>query len=316
MNKLNVTLFFPMILAGALAACGGATESSSEVKLETDDSETAETHRLVDVSKPIEDFVNGIVSGVRETVNPGDAPWTDAMKEQLLRDVQRLTSGPRKGTGVGFTWATIGFEISVLTQIEAHLMETLATDRHEIKYTKFKDSIYRDNPVGLFSWHVPSHITSGIADHSIAPAIRVGGKLIGIDKLGHFFEQGYWYFDATRTRLLEGATERREFGAYMEGDPDLSRSLHEKYEGIYRRYCPPCTRLGGFGYYGSKATGVISYADMDANEAGHTFYEKLWDDPAAHEFRFADFSLDSWNEQINKSRLIPGITITGPAGDR
>lgn len=316
MNKLNVTLFFPMILAFALAACGGATESSSEVKLETDDSETEQTRRLVDVSKPIEDFVNGIVAGVRAAVNPGDAPWTDAMKEQLLRDVQRLSSGPRRGTGVGFTWATIGFEISVLTQIEAHLMETLAAERHEIKYTKFKDSIYRDNPVGLTSWHVPSHVTSAVADHSIAPAIRVGEALIGIDKLGHFFEQGYWYFDATRRGLVGGATERREFGAYMEGDPDLSRSLHKKYEGLYRRYCPPCTRLGGFGYYGAKSTGVISYADMEANEAGHGFYERLWDDPAGFELRLSDVPLDLWNEQINKSKLIPGITITPTADDR
>ena len=154
------------------------------------------------------------------------------------------------------------------------------------------------------------------ADHSIAPVVRIGSDLVGIDKFAHFLEQGYWYFDATHQGLLQDAAERREFGLYMEGDPDLDKTLHSKYRAIYSRYCPACTKLGGFGYYGSKSTGVVSYADTNANESGYEFYQQLWANPAGYELRLADYATGTWNEQNNPSKFVSGVTTTLPAGKK
>lgn len=306
------TILASSLVLGCVRQVAHQSGDASDIKLETDDSESEATANLIDISDFLNKHINSIIQSARVKINPNRAAWTQSMKEELLREVQLRFSGPRKGSGVGVHWGNLGFEISVLTEIEAYLIETLVEEKHEIKFTKFKDSIYRDNPVGLLSWHVPSHMSDTTANHSIAPVVRVGSSLVGIDKFAHFLEQGYWYFDATRLGLLADATERREWGLFMEGDPDLDIDLHTKYKAIYGRYCPPCTRLGGFGYYGAKSTGVISYADIDVNEAGYRFYERLWADPAGYIFRLADYMSDRWNEQDNPSKFVAGVVVSPP----
>lgn len=295
-------------LGGFLFACRHSPkpqEDNYDVKLETDDSESQTTAQLVDVARPIEDYINGIIDRVRRDLNPKQEAWTDELKQQLLSEVQRLSSGPRKGSGIGVG----GMEISVLTEIEAYLMEKLSPERHQIKFTKYKDSIYGTNPVGILSWKVPSQMSTATADHSIAPTVRIADVLVGIDKFAHFLEQGYWYFDATRRQELMNASERREFGMFMEGDPDLPETSFKKYKQVFAYYCSGCVRLGGFGYYGAKSTGVISNADNEANESGFEFYQALWDEPGTHRLRFADFDVRKWNEQFTKSKFIPGFKV-------
>jgi hypothetical protein len=58
----------------------------------------------------------------------------------------------------------------------------------------------------------------------------------------------------------------------MEGDPDLDPALHQKYGPIFKQWCGRCA---SFGYYGTASTGVISYADINANEQGSEFYRQL-----------------------------------------
>lgn len=295
-------------ISGAFIGCrhqAKPQDESSDVKLETDDRESAGTAQLLDVSRLVEDYVNGIIDQVRQQLNPNKEPWTDELKAEFLSEVQRLSSGPRKGTGIGVQ----GLEISVLTEIEAYLMETLSADQDQIKFTKYKDSIYGDNPVGLFSWKVPSQMSTATADHSMAPVVRIGSVLVGIDKFAHFLEQGYWYFDATRRKALNSSKERLEFGMFMEGDSDLPESSFKKYRQVFGNYCSACVRLGGFGYYGSKSTGVISYADIEANESGFEFYQALWAAPATHRLKFVDFEVKKWNEQYSKSKFIPGFKV-------
>lgn len=302
-----------VIVASAAISCRHSG-SSSDVKLETDDSEGPLSKQLEDISGKVDDYINDIIKRARATVNPQNQAWTDAGKAALMLEVQRLSSGPRRGSGVGVHVGGMNLEVSVYTEIEAHFIAALKPELHEIKFTLFKNSIYRNNPVGLSSWRIPSLISTTTADHSIAPAVRIGEVIVGIDKFGHFFEQGYWNFDATRTGLLLDRDERFAFGQYMEGDPDLAKELHPRYRDLYTRYCAGCTRLGGgFGYYGAASTGIISFADIEVNESGASFYERLWADPDGYHFSFKDFVTWRWNEQVNKSKFVSGFKVAPPA---
>jgi hypothetical protein len=126
-----------------------------------------------------------------------------------------------------------------------------------------------------------------------APVIRIGPLVIGIDKLGHFLGQGWFYhreYEALRARD-PGATEPallarvREYGHVLE-----------------------------VGYQGLAGTGVYSYADLAANWQGFRFYRSLWDGPSpylaisgghyrvARAFHILDYATDAWDEVGNPSR--------------
>jgi hypothetical protein len=164
----------------------------------------------------------------------------------------------------------------------------------------FDQSRYKDNPVGLYSGRVPSHKLRSLADFTVGPVIKLHQTLVGVDKLSHFFEQGFWYFDAQLN-----PAERRAFGQYMEGDQALAKEEHPKYASIFKRYCRACNK---FGYYGSEASGVISFADMEANESGFAFYKKLKQDPLGYRFRVNDYPYTKWNEVNTPSQFAHDVT--------
>jgi hypothetical protein len=100
-----------------------------------------------------------------------------------------------------------------------------------------KTSIYRD--FGLLE--TP---TLGIGQRG-SPVIRMGGFVIGSDKLGHFFAEGYDYFK--RVYLHDAAIDRAlRYGEFTE-------------------------RL----FFGGTMTGVYSYADLVANFNGMRFWAHL-----------------------------------------
>ncbi|MBF0442873.1 MAG: hypothetical protein HQK54_13285 [Oligoflexales bacterium] len=158
-------------------------------KLETDDRSLPRTKNLVDVSSILERMINEKIERVREKSNLKDGA-DEIEVDAFIAEVSRAFTKPREGTGFG-----IGkYQISPLDEIEASIVETLKSEKNEMLSLKFNDSKYKDNPVGILSGKVPSHKTQIFADHSIAPLIRIGDVLIGVDKIGHFFSQGYWYF--------------------------------------------------------------------------------------------------------------------------
>ena len=171
--------------------------STSDVMLETDDRNTAETAELLDMSPIIERHVNDVIDQIRQEKSPTKGEWTPEAKADFLEEVSKRLAGPRRGSGVGAGAGPLRVEISVLTEIEAWLMETLDPSNHQIAYVPFEKSIYGANPVGIFKAKVPAHTTAATADHSVAPVIRLKNVIVGIDKLAHFLEQGYWYYDAT-----------------------------------------------------------------------------------------------------------------------
>ncbi len=98
-----------------------------------------------------------------------------------------------------------------------------------------RESIY--HAFGIFE--APS---MGGDEGRLAALVNIDGTLVGADKLGHFFSQGYSYFDK----------------AYLSGD-GLDAAFD--YGDLTERT-----------YYGALFTGVYSYADLTANFDGMRFW--------------------------------------------
>ena len=305
--RLCLLALAPILATSCLTRKSAVTDA--DIMLETDDRATGETAKLIDVEDIINAHINNVLDEMRAEKGSKDGIWTSAAKSAFLKDVAKKLSGPRKGSGVGVGSGSFRVEISVLTEIEAWLMENLSPERKEIVFVPFEKSLYGENPIGTFKAKVPSHSTIATANHSIAPVIKVHGVLIGIDKLAHFLEQGYWYYDATIRLETLSKKERWEFGAFMEGHPDVKKDLYTKYKRLFGHYCLNCIIAGGFGYYGSASTGVISNADLAANEDGYIFYQKLSQNIPDFKFALSDYDLKQWNEQTNKSLYIPGLVV-------
>ena len=130
----------------------------------------------------------------------------------------------------------------------------------------------------------------------LSPTIRLAGVLMGLDKISHFFGQGWQYFE--RNRVLA-----REQKALSEGDRfDLVRKfghdLEERHLGLMN-------------------DGVYSYGDMASNWQGFLFYQRLIGSGRnAHiirseggryalgtPFTFRDYVTDEFDEVLNPNRL-------------
>ena len=305
-------VIFICLLLSCLWACHSRPKANSQIKLETDDRSNAATEQLIDISPLIDAYFNTAIAAARLAVNPTGGDWTYQKVRALTKAVSERLATARAGSGVGITLRPIILEVAAYTEIEAHFIETLSESAHEMKVIKFKDSCYGKNPIGVSIGRFPNQFSQAAADHSIAPVIRIADSLLGIDKLGHFVEQGYWLYDAERQALLKGSTERWQFGQFMEGDPGLGSDLYSKYRQIFGSYCRTCVLLGGFGYYGSASTGVISHADMMANEGGSKFYTDLAEKPETYHFSIASFDYQAWNEQVTPNLYDPKLLVDRP----
>lgn len=156
-------------------------------------------------------------------------------------------------------------------------------------------------PVELF-WVAHRGIYGGDVDYDDmglawyiddAPVIRIGPLLVGLDKLGHFLGQGWFY--------------ARAYEALRSADP---RATEEELLGRVRAYGHELE----LGYQGLTGTGVYSYADLAANWQGFQFYRALWAGPrpfiiashggyrVARTFHILDYATDAWDEATNPSR--------------
>jgi hypothetical protein len=123
----------------------------------------------------------------------------------------------------------------------------------------------------------------------VDPVAKIHGICVGADKLGHFFDQGFDFFEAAA-----------KTGATAADVDNLGRSMET-------------------GAFGLGVTGVFSNADIEANRAGAEFYRKLEKNPATFHFRIRDHISAKWNEAANPSFYEPGLgnvvwsnLLTGP----
>jgi len=128
----------------------------------------------------------------------------------------------------------------------------------------------------------------------LAAVVNLGGSLVGADKLGHFFSQGYSYFEKAYLQG-KGLNAALDYGEWSERT-----------------------------YYGALLTGVYSYADLAANLNGMRFWinllkehpDPLGDDGRLpyvscfqghwiknRDFDWRDYVDPAWDEAINCSRF-------------
>jgi hypothetical protein len=132
--------------------------------------------------------------------------------------------------------------------------------------------------------------TLGMA-HVVGSSAKVAGICIGADKLGHFFGEGFLYFQITSPLVLGlPTTDAQSAGRALE-----------------------------IGIQGLGATGVYSNADQAANLAGMQFYKDLQADPTKYKFSVKKYITNQWNEQSNPSFYESGVggvvwgnLLTGP----
>ncbi len=128
-----------------------------------------------------------------------------------------------------------------------------------------------------------------------APIINLGGHLIGIDKIGHFFAEGHTYYQIYKSAIDSGMNERAAIKAVLKRGENLENGMQ-----------------------GLLTNGVYSFADLSANFAGLKFWKVLLDgdnpyikcvmgEDGIKEYKLVrpidmrDFVDDSWDEAINCS---------------
>jgi hypothetical protein len=174
-------------------------------------------------------------------------------------------------------------------------LENWADEEETLKKTvvPYSQSIYADAGI------MPSTDTSllfgtrsiGLALDGIVPSVVLNGHYVGVDKLGHFFDQGYAY-----------------------------------YEEIYLRHKDPVVTIENYGLEdedggnGMASNGIRSYGDMAANFQGYLFWRDVAAGPNAffscrdgkyertsRKFDWADYVSDAWDEAINCSEFSPSV---------
>jgi hypothetical protein len=85
-----------------------------------------------------------------------------------------------------------------------------------------------------------------------SPTVNVHGFYLGTDKIDHFFQQGYEYYDEVKHAQAAGA--------------DTAAAIAEAVAGGVK---------GEHTYYGTLVSGIYSNADLAANYAGMKFYLNL-----------------------------------------
>ena len=146
--------------------------------------------------------------------------------------------------------------------------------------------------------HVPSSIYRDpfrfyIPQFGLAPNIQVGGFYFGMDKLSHFAATGKHYFDTYMRTLRQGKSQHEAFTAAV------AYGLKEENT-----------------VYGYWASGVFSYADLEADYQGLRFYQALcqndleqspdgsWRLKSNPDIR--DYVNAHWDETFNPNYLLVG----------
>lgn len=287
--------------------------------LEADDGNRPEFKRLTDVTPVVEKHVNDSLRRVRRKLRITSDAISAQDREGFLRAVYAELGSNVRGSGV----STPKGSVARLTEIEVWLKSPNLKAGTQYVKLPFSTSRYRQTRIGRYAvvqrFTPPMFYSTSTANHGIAATIKCGSTYIGTDKFGHMFQQGYWYYLASRNRRIS----LRQFGYYLEGDQrffgkhqlvkprpgssarDLRRKnltiraarnrLVSPYVDFLKRM--PDYELSDFGLFGSFSTGIISFADMNANSIGYAFYSDLAKNPATFNFDVSKIDFKKLNER-------------------
>ncbi len=221
-----------MISSRLLASCALLAASSafvfSPVLAAEIDSVTTRRIPLDDSLAAINEIFNRRLSaGVMEA----NLRQTDVanLEPHEVCDEERLYSEIRKAIFDSLIprWGLRGYDL------DRQLREQLSATSYSLP---LNDSIYRD--IGYLEGF-------SLRLKELSDVVKVDGHLIGLDKLGHFFAEGWEYFEQTH-RKNATVEQAIQWGSRQEA--------------------------GKFGY---ATTGVYSYADLVANFNGWRFWNEI-----------------------------------------
>jgi len=211
----------------------------------------------------------------------------DARMNMLLDRLQlRLRESPPR---------TAADRSRLLSEVFQHrFLPALVTPYEQWVKTEAPVPLYRVRDKGIFG-HAVDYDDMRLAWYiELSPILRVGGVLMGIDKLGHFLAQGFQYYQHDQ------ALSRR---------PDAARYAALRTLGHVQE----------LGQLGIATGGVYSYADLAANWAGMAFFSSLFNaadiegqhharyfEPAGEgkwrrvrDFHWAEWVTPDWDEVLN-----------------
>ncbi|MEE4279689.1 MAG: hypothetical protein V2I82_14580 [Halieaceae bacterium] len=211
-------------------ACSVATTDAAEI-----DSVTTRRIPLDDSRAAINAIINARLRAGVDNANQRHADIAD-LESQEFCDEEHLYLQLRRAIFDSFLpgWGLGGYDL------DRQLREALTATSYSLM---LEDSIYRDiSYLEGFSLRLKE----------LSDVVRVDDHLLGVDKLGHFFAEGWEYFERTQQngRTLE---EAMRWGSRQEA-----------------------------GKYGYATTGIFSFADLVANFNGFRFWRAVLgedDDP-------------------------------------
>jgi hypothetical protein len=220
-----MTVKIPTLLSLFLAAAVPA--GAAEI-----DSLTGRQRELRDATGALDSRVNGYL---RRAVERANARGRGCNEELLYFEIRRAVASPFVG--------------HVLAE---ELGDAEGLDRSHVA---LDESIYRD--LGMFD-AISVHLKN------LSAVVEMDGNRIGLDKFGHFFAQGWKYFDRAYRNGSEGGDES---GGGDEHGIEAALAWGERTERTY---------------YGFYTTGIYSHADLAANFDGMRFWLRVLghgDDP-------------------------------------
>ena len=197
---------------------------------------------LPDIAPDIDTKVNSEISAAKSAAS------TPLVVADFLKDV----AGRVGGTFVG----------SIEKFIQGMATSKRTNPAQNLSKTKFAGV---ENVNRFYNLH-----TAGLAK-VVGPAANVKRICTGADKFGHFFEEGFLYFQISKAGGTASTVD--SFGNFLE-----------------------ISSKQGLG-----VTGVFSNADKAANLAGKQFYEDLEADPTKFKFNIGNYITKDWNEAANPS---------------
>ncbi|MBV1788096.1 hypothetical protein KQ940_08510 [Marinobacterium sp. D7] len=212
-------------LMSCLVTClYGVSVNAAEV-----DSYTGREVASVDVTSSLNALINDRLAQGVANANDRDASLLARLNGKPYCDETRLYDELRKALFQSHT-ASLGLKGF---NLDLQLRQALAGRSHAVPLER---SIYRDlGYLDAFS----------VNFKKLSELVRVKGRYVGLDKFGHFFAQGWQYFELTSSE---------------EGTLNQALNLGWKQEQ---------------GRYGYLTTGIFSYADLAANFNGWRFWNRV-----------------------------------------
>ncbi|KAF5429684.1 hypothetical protein C5S39_08605, partial [Candidatus Methanophagaceae archaeon] len=229
------------------------------------DTSNVDTNKLRPSNYALNKVVNKSLSVIRKML--GIWPGSKITRKQKLALINAISflGMPRGGSLRSSFKSAINFNAKYNKSfIEKYAKKNFPTKKPGGKYMGIISSEPWVRPLYGIAW--------GVGKTAVNPSVvikTIKQRLaIGTDKLGHFFGQGYEYFDIS---VIQGKGDKAAF----------------KYG--------KKTEMGKFGV---QSTGVYSNADLEANKSGLMFYKDLFNNPLM-KFDIAKYVNRKWNEELN-----------------